>query len=142
MAGRAALQGRLVIVNALKARRCQKTYRVQEIPLWSVQGASQILSEWVSTRSNPWGQIFSLLVGKIGRRTSNMASNSRTRLHRLTPSLDDFTDRVVQSLIDCHVSQGEACLPIFSVAEGAPPDPRFGCLREMLSQIFIGSLSS
>jgi hypothetical protein len=56
MAGRAALQDRRVIVNALKARRCQKTYRVQEIPLWSVvQGASPILSEWVSTRSNPWG---------------------------------------------------------------------------------------
>jgi hypothetical protein len=57
-------------------------------------------------------------------------------LHPLTPSLDEFTDRVAQSLFYCHANEGQAYLPIFSVAGACCHG--FRCLCEMLFQIFIG----
>jgi len=141
MAGGAALQERLVVVNALKARRCQKTFRAQATPvrLWSVmQGRRpEILSEWVSTRSSP--REANLLLARWKDRALDvkygLAHHARRCQGHSTRTFHRSRGAIIVRLSGRR--DGRVCRS--SALPGAPPAPGFGCLGEMLSQIFIES---
>ena len=99
------------------------------VRLWSVMLGAPKRSKSLPA-AVPYVQIFSLLVGEIGRWTSTTASN----LTQAAASGDTQLGRFHRSRGTMIAREGEACLPIFSVA-GARRHG-FRCLHEMLSQIF------